>query len=167
MTCVKLQQTSGRQVRDKAYDKYIYPLPYVFILFIHLVIDLLIQNHVDRSRILMIRNTIHVITILSTWYELAKSCCCTWLPVHPVSTSRTSVFAVPCLTGWGVNILSLIHKMWTSRYQNVQGETECMLKPVIHLILSNIAHCTLPVYILKPSKWSSFKIKWCLDSWVN
>lgn len=48
----------GRQVRDKAYDKYIYPLPYVFILFIHLGIDLLIQNHVDRSRILMIRNTI-------------------------------------------------------------------------------------------------------------
>lgn len=58
LTCVKLQQTSGRQVRDKAYNKYIYPLPYVFILFIHLVIDLLIQNHVDRSRILMIRNTI-------------------------------------------------------------------------------------------------------------
>lgn len=45
-------------MRDKAYDKYIYPLPYVFILFIHLVIALLIQNHVDRSRILMIRNTI-------------------------------------------------------------------------------------------------------------
>lgn len=48
----------GRQVRDKAYDKYIYPLPYVFILFIHLGIDLSIQNHVDRSHILMIRNTI-------------------------------------------------------------------------------------------------------------
>lgn len=45
-------------MRDKAYDKYIYPLPYVFILFIHLGIDLLIQNHVYRSRILMIRNTI-------------------------------------------------------------------------------------------------------------
>lgn len=57
--------------------------------------------------------------------------------------------------------------MWTSRDQNVQGETECMLKPVIHLFLSNIAHCTLPVYILKPSKWSSFKIKWCLHAWVN
>lgn len=52
------QTPPGRQVRDKAYDKYIYPLPYVFILFIHLGIDLLIQNHVDRSRILMIRNTI-------------------------------------------------------------------------------------------------------------
>lgn len=62
LTCVKLQQTNrleqpGRQVRDKAYDKYIYPIPYVFILFIHLGIDLLI-HHVDRSRILMIRNTI-------------------------------------------------------------------------------------------------------------
>lgn len=45
-------------MRDKAYDKYIYPLPYVFILSIHLGMDLLIQNHVDRSRILMIRNTI-------------------------------------------------------------------------------------------------------------
>lgn len=44
-------------MRDKAYDKYIYPIPYVFILFIHLGIDLLI-HHVDRSRILMIRNTI-------------------------------------------------------------------------------------------------------------
>lgn len=37
---------------------YIHYLNYVFILFIHLGIDLLIQNHVDRSRILMIRNTI-------------------------------------------------------------------------------------------------------------
>lgn len=55
LTCVR---QPGRQVRDKAYDKYIYPLPYVFILFIHLGIDLSIQNHVDRSRILMIRNTI-------------------------------------------------------------------------------------------------------------
>lgn len=72
----------------------------------------------------------YVLTILSTWYELANvKSCCTWLPVLPVSTSRTLplVFAVLCLTGCCVNILSLIHKMWTNRDQNLQSETVCRL----------------------------------------
>lgn len=117
----------GRQVRDKAYNKYITFCIYliyfiwVFIYWYRTMLIILVFNWVVIQ---------YVLTILSTWYELANvKCCCTWLPVLPVSTSRTLplVFAVLCLTGCGVNILSLIHKMWTNRDQNLQSETVCRL----------------------------------------